>query len=61
MSKGWRETPATTRPQPTPPVMPRQNGKSRTYILWILEYLKAKHHEDKDAINAVIEVAMKEL
>lgn len=59
------------KPRNTPPCKPpkqpiyvqphRKDGKSKTYLLWILEYLKAKNPEDKDAINAVIEVVMKEL
>ena len=47
-------------PMPPPPPC-RKNGKSRTYLLWMMEYLKIKHPEDKDMINAIIEVALKEL
>lgn len=52
----FRETPAVKYPPPhSPCVRPtRMNGKSRAALLWVLEYLKCKYPEDKDAIQAVI-------
>lgn len=52
----FRETPAIKYPPPPGPfVRPaRMDGKSRTTLLWVLEYLKCKYPEDKDAIQTVI-------